>query len=137
MGERRVAMHTSCQVRRLLGIGLLAILVFFCSRSTSPVYADDCGTPGCAPAGDLAFDQEDIDFILQQIKFAERHAAGEDLLDILPNASIPLGLRTVDGTFNNLIPGQEGFGAADLEFAQSADRVFGMLTFQAFPVMKM
>ena len=80
-------MQSSHDFRRLLGIGLVAILVFFCSRSTSPTYATDCGRPGCAPAGDLAFDQEDMDFILRQIKFAERHAAGEDPLDILPNAS--------------------------------------------------
>ena len=66
-----------------------------------------------SPNTDLAFDTEDLDFILKQIKFAERHAAGEELLDILPNASIPWGLRTVDGSFNNLLPGQENFGSAD------------------------
>ena len=69
-----------------------------------------------SPNADLAFDTEDLDFILKQIKYAERHAAGEDLTDILPNASVPWGLRTVDGSFNNLIPGQENFGAADQEF---------------------
>ena len=37
-----------------------------------------------SPTGDLAFDREDLDFILKQIVFAERHAAGENLLDILP-----------------------------------------------------
>jgi Ca2+-binding RTX toxin-like protein len=72
----------------------------------------------------LAFDTEDIDFILDQIKFAERHAAGEELRDILPNLTIPWGLRTVDGSFNNLIPGQEGFGAADLEIPSLTERVF-------------
>src|SRR4029077_3794117 len=29
---------------------------------------------------------------------------------------MPLGLRTVDGNFNNLVPGQTHFGAADLLF---------------------
>jgi Ca2+-binding RTX toxin-like protein len=75
-------------------------------------------------AADLAFNREDLDFILKQIEFAERHAAGEDLLDILPNASIPWGLRTVDGSFNNLIPGQEGNGQADQEFPSNLDRVY-------------
>ncbi|HIL34442.1 MAG TPA: hypothetical protein EYG28_03430 [Nitrospiria bacterium] len=72
--------------------------------------------PAQSPNSDLAFDTEDLDFILKQIEYAERHAAGEDLIDILPNASVPWGLRTVDGTFNSLIPGQENFGAADQEF---------------------
>ncbi|MEE2665969.1 MAG: hypothetical protein VX681_17790, partial [Myxococcota bacterium] len=74
--------------------------------------------------GDLAFNAEDLDFILKQIEFAERHAAGEELLDILPNASIPWGLRTVDGSFNNLIPGQTAFGQADQEFPAATERVF-------------
>jgi len=77
-----------------------------------------------SPSTDLAFDMEDMNFILDQIKIAERHAAGENLADILPNLSIPWGLRTVDGSFNNLIPGQEDFGAADLEFDNAAERVF-------------
>ncbi len=77
-----------------------------------------------SPSGDLAFDREDLDFILKQIKFAERHAAGEDLLDILPNASLPWGLRTVDGSFNNLIPGQTDNGQADLEFPSQLERVY-------------
>ena len=51
---------------------------------------------------DLAFNREDLDFVLKQIKISERHAAGELLPDILPNISIPWGLRTVDGRYNNL-----------------------------------
>ena len=77
-----------------------------------------------SPTGDLAFDREDLDFILKQIKFAERHAAGEELLDILPNASIPWGLRTVDGSFNNLIPGEETNGQAGLEFLSNIARTY-------------
>jgi hypothetical protein len=86
--------------------------------------ADHCGTAGCSPNSDLAFNMEDMNFILRQIKYAERHAAGEDLLDILPNASVPWGLRTVDGSYNNLIPGQEKFGAADEIFPVINDRNF-------------
>ena len=79
--------------------------------------ADHCGAGiSCSPNADLAFDMEDMDFILQQIIYAERHAAGEDLLDILPNASVPWGLRTVDGSYNNLSPGQEDFGQSDNPF---------------------
>jgi len=96
--------------------------------------ADDCGSAGCSPNSDLAFDTEDLNFILEQIKIAERHAAGEELIDILPNASLPLGLRTVDGSFNNLIEGQTDFGQADLEFPASVERVFSDAQNLTFPL---
>ena len=68
--------------------------------------------------------KHDIEFILQQILIAEEHAAAtqgswtssttaEDalldsqliLLGLIPNETSFLGLRTVDGTLNNLVPG--------------------------------
>ena len=54
----------------------------------------------------VAFIRSDLEFILAQILIAERNAAGEVLIDILPNVQVPWGLRTVDGSFNNLVPGQ-------------------------------
>ncbi len=65
----------------------------------------------------------DLDFILKQIEIAERHAAGESLADMIPNPLLPWGLRTVDGTYNNIIPGREDWGAADQEFLRLLDRV--------------
>ena len=58
--------------------------------------------------------RSDLDFILAQIKIAEADAAGVDLIasGILPNSEVPWGLRRVDGSNNNLIPGQEAYGAA-------------------------
>ena len=41
--------------------------------------------------------RSDLEFILEQILIAERHAAGEDLFSLLPNSQVPFGLRTVDG----------------------------------------
>ncbi|GAB3647605.1 peroxidase family protein [Ramlibacter alkalitolerans] len=58
----------------------------------------------------------DLEFILQQIQVAEAHAAGADLRTLVPTAFLPIGLRTVDGSFNNLVPGHENFGAADQPF---------------------
>jgi hypothetical protein len=86
--------------------------------------AQVCDVDGCSSNSDLYFNTEDLDFILKQVIIAERHAAGEDLLDILPNASIPWGLRTVDGSFDHLIQGDESFGAADHEFPGLAERNF-------------
>ncbi len=60
--------------------------------------------------------RSDLEFILQQILIAEAHAAGGDLHDLVPNVYAPLGLRTVDGSYNNLVPGQQYYGAADQPF---------------------
>jgi hypothetical protein len=68
--------------------------------------------------------KSDLEFILQQILIAEAHAAGGDLLSMLPSAFAPFGLRTVDGSFNNFIPGQSEFGAAGNNFPSLLDPVF-------------
>ena len=75
----------------------------------------------------VAYLKSDLEFILAQIKISEAHAAATNagtsieesrqiLLDLLPNSTVPWGLRTVDGSLNNLVPGQEYFGAAGQEF---------------------
>ena len=72
---------------------------------------------------------DDLAFILKQIKIAEattviNPVTGQGDVVGLANlisqggpstaaALLPSGLRTVDGTWNNLVPGQERFGAAD------------------------
>ena len=77
--------------------------------------------------------KHDLEFILKQIKIAEAHAAGGDLRKLVaeaggldPNAAttptqaflLPYGLRTVDGTYNNLVEGRETWGAADQPFPE-------------------
>jgi Ca2+-binding RTX toxin-like protein len=70
----------------------------------------------------VTYTRSDLEFILEQIVIAEEHvAAGEsraDLLELVGDASQGLGLRTVDGTLNNLRPGQSDFGAADQPFLE-------------------
>jgi hypothetical protein len=73
-----------------------------------------------APAGTaqaLEPNGPDLQFILEQIKRSEAHAAGGDLLGPGPNQVhsplLPYGVRTVDGRWNNLLPGQSAFGSAD------------------------
>ncbi len=75
----------------------------------------------------------DLAFIVDQTKIAEAHAAsatvsnacgtligtGEFQIPAAPNAVLqPLGLRTIDGTCNNLVSGQEDFGSADRPFSR-------------------
>ena len=79
----------------------------------------------------------DLLFILQQIKIAEDHAAGGDLKTLIEEAAkaagatgtaapqahlLPYGLRTVDGTYNNLLEGRQAWGAADNPFVQLGPR---------------
>ncbi len=94
-----------------------------------------------APADAVAVGQgfnlnpSDLRFILKQIKIAEHHAATYDAahpcdglmgpgeFQIPTDAQgeeLPWGLRTVDGTCNNLVPGQAKYGAADQPFPPSA-----------------
>src|SRR5262249_42184366 len=68
--------------------------------------------------------RSDLEFILNQIVVAERHAAGENLLDIIPNSRVAFGLRTIDGSFNNLVAGQSAFGASDNTFPRLTDPLF-------------
>jgi len=67
------------------------------------------------------FNKSDLEFILKQIFIAEAHAEGASLSDLLPNSQVPFGLRTVDGSYNNLVAGQSEFGAADNSFLRVLD----------------
>jgi putative cell wall-binding protein len=67
---------------------------------------------------------DDLEFILDQIQISEAHAAGGDLLcadntdtsgKCVRDPMLPHGLRTVDGSFNNLARDPRT-GAADEEF---------------------
>lgn len=95
--------------------------------------ADD-GPAGIAPIG-AGFEVTipDLVFILQQIKIAEQHSATFDAADPCGNliglgpdqipagsgaTQLPYGLRTVSGICNNLVPGQENFGATEQIFTR-------------------
>ena len=79
------------------------------------------------PQYNFNVNRQDLDFILKQIKIAEGATLPNGQIDgtllrdgiagagAQPSAAalLPYGLRTVDGTWNNLLPGQERVGAAD------------------------
>ncbi|MCD2442567.1 cell wall-binding repeat-containing protein [Agromyces sp. SYSU K20354] len=79
----------------------------------------------------FVLNQNDLEFILRQIQISEAHAA--DALEpsnyellcsdpddssgkCVPNVMNTFGVRTVDGTYNNLVVGQSEFGASDSTF---------------------
>ena len=89
-----------------------------------------------APVGQgFTLNAGDMRFILKQIKVAENHAtkenelgepvSGQPLLGPgefqIANPLLPYGLRTVDGTDNNLVEDQEHFGAGSLPFPRLAE----------------
>ena len=51
--------------------------------------------------------KHDLEFILRQILLSEAHTSGADPLSLLnDNPLLPYGLRTVGGTYNNVVAGQ-------------------------------
>ena len=63
--------------------------------------------------------KSDLEFILAQIKISEAHAGGQPLFGpggLIPSYNNSLGLRTVDGTYNNLL--NPTWGAADQQFTE-------------------
>src|SRR4051812_17794748 len=89
-----------------------------------------------APTGqNFTITPGDLHFIMKQIKIAERHSrtrtasdpcgtlVGPDA-DQIPDRLTPYGLRTVDGSCNNLFPGRERFAAADEVFPRLSERRF-------------
>ena len=85
-------------------------------------------TEGNAGGEGIYLAASDLKFILDQIKVAEIHAAGEDLLSLVPNVRAPVGLRTVDGSFNNLV----NFGGHDQTEFGAADNLFPRVTTPIF-----
>jgi Ca2+-binding RTX toxin-like protein len=85
-----------------------------------------------APVGaGFNLNADDLRFVLKQIKISEHHAdvfnpdnpcaglvgPGPDQIPEGGNTrELPWGLRTVDGSCNNLMPGQDKYGAADQTF---------------------
>ncbi len=81
----------------------------------------------------VAFTKHDLQFILDGITVSETHASSTNtiittingdvwtvadletsrqiLLDLVPNSLEPIGMRTITGELNNLVIGQEDFGA--------------------------
>ena len=75
----------------------------------------------------VTYIRSDLDFILDQIKVSEAHAAGQPLYGpggLVPSYNVSTGLRTVDGTLNNLLPGQESWGAAHVPFVEFIEPSF-------------
>src|SRR3712207_3099986 len=119
--------------RRRLGVAAAVVLG---AGLVQPLAA----SPADAAVGQgFTLNRSDLRFILQQIKIAEAHAATRTPADPcgtlvgpgqfqIPDAGngrdLPWGLRTVDGSCNNLIAGRERWGASDTIFPRLASSSF-------------
>ena len=118
-------------VTRKFAAGALALLL-----SAGVVPSVLAPAVSAAPTGQgFTLNAGDMRFILKQIKIAENHATKEDAQgnDVpgpplmgsgpnqIANPLLPYGLRTVDGTENNLVEGQNDFGSASRVFPRLAD----------------
>ena len=82
----------------------------------------------------VVYVKNDLEFILNQILISEAHAAASQgatleesraiLLDLVANSISIEGLRSVDGSLNNLVAGQETFGAQDTIFPRLTTPVY-------------
>ncbi|MFZ4720080.1 MAG: peroxidase family protein, partial [Ilumatobacteraceae bacterium] len=108
------------------------------AASAIPVFVVTSMTPSAAAPIQQGFElaPSDLRFILQQIKIAEHHVANTTaetgpcgaLIGPGPNQipvggvgiTLPLGLRTVDGTCNNIVDGQAKYGTAGETFPRVA-----------------
>jgi Ca2+-binding RTX toxin-like protein len=123
--------------RRRIGIVALlqaAMLMLPSGAFMAVAHAAPAATP--APVGQgFTILPADLAFILQQIKVAERHVATYTSAnpcgtlvgpgpDQIPDPLTPYGLRTVDGSCNNLFPGRDTFAAADQPFPRLTTPVF-------------
>src|SRR4051812_23136627 len=89
-----------------------------------------------APTGqNFTITPGDLHFIMKQIKIAEHHSATLTASnpcgtlvgpgpDQIPDRLTPYGLRTVDGSCNNLFPGRERFAASDELFPRLGAKSF-------------
>src|SRR3954463_16559201 len=132
-------MSAKSKSRNLLLVGQALLLALY------PVTSARAQT---APVGSgFPIDAEDLRFIFHAIEVAQANSAGGVLLGTGPNQvnlntpisaacangapcpadpQLPVGLRTVDGTFNNLVP------IPDQHLFGSADRLFPRLTTPKF-----
>jgi Ca2+-binding RTX toxin-like protein len=110
----------------LLAILLSAFFVALGQRSSTDARA------AVAPPGQgFTVTAGDLHFILHQIQISEHHAATRSVSNPcgtlvgsgpnqIPDRLTSYGLRTVDGSCNNLFPGRERFAAADEQFPRQA-----------------
>src|SRR6478735_3229970 len=128
-GQRRAFSRPT----RAVAAGTAMTLLSFVGLTTTALGAS--AAPAPVGAG-FTVTAADLAYILKQIKIAEAHVANTTSAtgpcgalvgpgpNQIPDALTSYGLRTVDGSCNNLIKGRETYGAADQLFPRHATPSF-------------
>jgi len=115
------------RLARLLLALTTAVMLVVTMLALQPVTAANAATDD-DPS--FVLTQNDLEFILRQIQISEAHAAGnplrcandEDTSGKCVNGDArTLGVRTVDGSENNLLAGQADFGSSNRAFPRMLD----------------
>src|SRR5215218_10433355 len=123
------------RVRRGSARALLVALIVSLAALGAAALASTAWAATAPPGQGFTVTPDDLKFILRQTKIAERHAAtltpGNPCgtlvgsgPDQIPDRLTAYGLRTVDGSCNNLFPGRETFAAADQPFPRLTKPAF-------------
>jgi len=116
---------------------IATLVALLASPVGGPVFMPTATAQTVAPVGQgFVITAGDLRFIFDQILVAQDHAAGLPLLGPGPNQvhdpQLPVGLRTVDGTFNNLVPNQIDANGVPAQFFGAADQLFPRRTTAVF-----
>jgi len=126
-----VSQTQAAKQRRFVALALTAAML-----ATAVVAGASNFGASAAPVGQgFTVTASDLAYILRQIKVAENHTVSATVAnpcagllgtgpDQIPSPLIGMGLRTVDGSCNNLQAGQETFGSADQTFPRLTTPVF-------------
>src|SRR5262245_14213281 len=134
----RVMRPFTCRgVRSRKRSAIVALVTMLMSPVGGPLFVPTVSAQAPAPVSQgFTITAGDLRFIFSQILVAQDHAAGGALLGPGPNQvhdpQLPRGLRTVDGSFNNLVPGQKDANGVPSQFFGAADQLFPRRTSPVF-----
>lgn len=105
----------------------LAAAALLLTATSGPLLQAPAQAAAAPPGSGFTVTAGDLTFMLKQIRIAERHSATltpanpcgtlvGPAANQIPDRLTAYGLRTVDGSCNNLFPGRETFAAADQPF---------------------
>src|SRR4051812_29935133 len=114
---------------------MLFLVAEIASVAVSTVRPGSAQAAPAPPGQGFTVTPGDLHFILKQIQIAEHHAATQTPANMcgtlvgpdanqIPDRLTSYGLRTVDGSCNNLFAGRETFSAADQKFPRLTNPVF-------------
>src|SRR4051794_18532892 len=114
---------------------MLFLIAEVASVAVSTVRPGSAEAAPAPPGQGFTVTSGDLKFILKQIKIAEHHAMSQTRTNVcgtlvgsgpdqIPDRLTSYGLRTVDGSCNNLIPGREKFATADQPFPRLTKPTF-------------